>query len=173
MGRRPVGDTARTDLRGVGYWRDPHAQPPGPELSRSLAPEELATLQEAYDYACRLPMPQDVVDPGWEAGRRSEIVAYLKAGHGVASYLGYSFCRLDCGTPEEEMGTKDLSDGTWVWPEGLSHYVEVHAIRLPDEFVETMRENDWCPPKPCCGDDELVYDLDFWTAWGQRTPRRG
>lgn len=28
-----------------------------------------------------------------------------------------------------------MSDGTWLWPEGLSHYVREHGVVLPEEFV--------------------------------------
>lgn len=32
------------------------------------------------------------------------------------------------------------------WPEGLAHYVECHSVRLPDEFIETMRSHSWHVP---------------------------
>lgn len=31
-----------------------------------------------------------------------------------------------------------MTDGVWGWPEGLDHYVEVHNIRLPDEFLKRV-----------------------------------
>ncbi|HEY1188039.1 MAG TPA: hypothetical protein VGE74_10300 [Gemmata sp.] len=46
------------------------------------------------------------------------------------------------------MGGRDLTDGVWMWPEGLAHYVECHAVRLPDEFVSTMESHGWEPPRP-------------------------
>lgn len=33
------------------------------------------------------------------------------------------------------MGTSDLTDETYAWPEGLSHYVRVHHVRLPKLFT--------------------------------------
>jgi hypothetical protein len=33
-----------------------------------------------------------------------------------------------------------------VWPEGLAHYVEVHSVRLPDEFIDHMRSQGWRVP---------------------------
>jgi hypothetical protein len=30
----------------------------------------------------------------------------------------------------------ELTDGTFLWPEGLTHYVRDHAVRLPDRFFE-------------------------------------
>ena len=32
-------------------------------------------------------------------------------------------------------GFEMCGDDRWCWPSGLAHYVEAHAIRLPDEFV--------------------------------------
>ena len=34
-----------------------------------------------------------------------------------------------------ELGHRDRSDGTWVWPDGLAHYVAAHDVRLPARFV--------------------------------------
>jgi hypothetical protein len=33
------------------------------------------------------------------------------------------------------VGSGELSDGRYVWPEGLAHYVAEHGVRLPNEFV--------------------------------------
>lgn len=59
--------------------------------------------------------------------------------------MGTSFCRFVCGTPDWEMGDSSLHDGEWEWPDGLAHYVERHSVRLPDEFINTMRSRDWRP----------------------------
>jgi hypothetical protein len=32
-------------------------------------------------------------------------------------------------------GAAELSDGRFLWPEGLAHYVECHGVRPPHEFV--------------------------------------
>jgi hypothetical protein len=37
------------------------------------------------------------------------------------------------------MGDSDLTDGTWLWPQGLVHYVKIHGVALPDEFVADAR----------------------------------
>jgi hypothetical protein len=60
--------------------------------------------------------------------------------------MGASWCRFVCGTPDKEMGTWDHLDAEWIWPAGLAHYVEHHAVRLPGEFVATMRANSWQIP---------------------------
>ncbi len=40
------------------------------------------------------------------------------------------------------MGSKELTDGFWIWPEGLSHYVRAHGILLPEEFVAHALANE-------------------------------
>ena len=50
--------------------------------------------------------------------------------------MGYSNCRFggdgSCPTgPWVNMGCIALTDGEFVWPEGLVHYVEHHAVRPP------------------------------------------
>ncbi len=45
------------------------------------------------------------------------------------------------------MGCSDLSDGVWMWPRGLAHYVEKHNVKLPDAFVHTMRAHEWQIPQ--------------------------
>ena len=82
--------------------------------------------------------------------------------------MGYSFCRFACGTPDEEMGSIDLYDGVWVWPEGLAHYVECHSVCLPDEFIETMRARTWQIPeniKLRSGAERTVLKLVGYWRW--------
>ena len=73
-----------------------------------------------------------------QPGVRKALADYLDSGirSKYTEYLGFSWCRFFCGIPENLMGHSDLSDGTWVWPEGLSHYVREHNVLLPEDFVE-------------------------------------
>lgn len=45
---------------------------------------------------------------------------------------GFSLCRI-CGCRN---GGTELTDGVYVWPDGLAHYVTEHDVRLPDVFVQ-------------------------------------
>ena len=45
--------------------------------------------------------------------------------------MGYSPCRI-CG---QQNGALELSDGVFVWPDGLAHYVSDHLVKPPQEFV--------------------------------------
>jgi len=80
--------------------------------------------------------PQEIVG-SLEPDVRSKLADYLDASsHDVLErYCGYSWCRFFCHAPWEAMGSKELTDGYWAWPEGLSHYVRAHGILLPEEFI--------------------------------------
>ena len=76
------------------------------------------------------------------------------------------------------MGSDDFTDGVWVWPEGLHHYVRHHQIRLPEEFLQTMRDSEWRVrgPLPPPGFDMRpdgwlhfpTITYDFWIDWAHR-----
>jgi hypothetical protein len=100
-------------LKFIGYWAWPKTE-----------------YQEA---SVGLPDPHDFVDETWDKIQRAACVRYLQAGKTFESWRGWSWCRFACG--ERKMGSQCLTDGTYVWPQGLSHYVERHGVRLPQEFV--------------------------------------
>jgi hypothetical protein len=77
------------------------------------------------------PDPADFVDHDWDADERDLVADYLTRGFVVRAYMGYSPCRL-C---EANNGALELSDGVYVWPDGLRHYVVDHGVRLPPRFV--------------------------------------
>ncbi len=72
-----------------------------------------------------------MVDTTWNDEDRDIVALYLQGGTIVRSYMGFSLCRI-CG---EQNGNNEMSDGTYVWPEGLGHYVRNHSVRLPQTFV--------------------------------------
>ena len=90
----------------IGYWKGPYAQ--------------------------EWPEPQRFVDPTWDVEERDDVVAYLRHGMVAGACMGFSECRF-CGVRN---GNLELTDGVYVWPEGLAHYLAEHAVRLPPEFVD-------------------------------------
>jgi hypothetical protein len=105
------------------------------------------------------PRPQRLVGT-WDAVEQATVVAYLRAGDVLETYRGLSFCRFACGTPDREMGHRDLTDGIFAWPEGLPHYVEAHAVRLPDRFIAHALAGG---PRVAAGGR---IDDAPWFAWG-------
>ena len=79
-----------------------------------------------------LPDPHRLVDQSWDRDERDLVIGYLRGGLAVVHMMGQSPCRM-CSS--QENGTSELTDGTYLWPEGLAHYVADHGVRLPDEFV--------------------------------------
>ncbi|MBE9925061.1 hypothetical protein G8C93_04020 [Cellulosimicrobium cellulans] len=99
-----------TTLMVIGYWGGPHARPGWPD-------------------------PVRFVDTEWDAEDREMVTDYLARGHIARAYMGWSTCRM-CG---QRNGNLEFTDGTFVWPEGLRHYVEDHGVRPPDRFTEHVR----------------------------------
>jgi len=69
---------------------------------------------------------------------QKSIVDYLNLGLEYVRWRGLSWCRFKCGIETTKMGSRDLTDGYWIWPEGLSHYVAEHNVILPGEFINHM-----------------------------------
>jgi hypothetical protein len=65
--------------------------------------------------------------------------------------MGYSECRL-CGARN---GSLELTDGVYVWPDGLSHYVRQHSVRLPTAFTDHVERMETLT-------DGLTIDDTWW-----------
>ena len=65
------------------------------------------------------------------------------------------------------MGCHDFTDGEWIWPEGLAHYVEKHDVRLPDAFIGTMEKNSWLVPSQINieGRSRANMNSSYWVNW--------
>ena len=87
--------------------------------------------QEPY-----FPDPAWFIDKNWDAAERQIVIDYLKKGTAIVYYRGFSWCRFKC---HGGFGTTDLTDGTYVYPEGLVHYIEEHDVRLPDDFIHHVK----------------------------------
>lgn len=94
--------------------------------------QEFAARVAALGPDASLPWPGDFVDERWDPNARACTLAYLKGGRQHNAFLGFASCRL-CAKADN--GSRDLTDGTFIWPEGYAHYVEAHGVRPPEEFV--------------------------------------
>jgi hypothetical protein len=129
-------------LRLVGYWNDRSAPDGWPDV-RAFRDEDLPPSE------------------------RDAVLAYLRSGTVIGASAGYSICRL-CGVPN---GSTELTDGEYfVWPEGLSHYVESHSVRLPAEVLEVARRGSARPVDPFVFEralfetQELTVDEQWWRS---------
>ena len=137
-------------MKLIGYWIE------------DLKDEEFCAPQEVVGF-----LPPEV---------RTRLANYLDAGtvDWGNSQFGFSWCRFFCGASDREMGSKELTDGCWIWPEGLSHYVRAHGILLPEEFVAHALANGSAPSgadsqRAVWGDSP---SMDYWHNWcaAKRSP---
>jgi hypothetical protein len=101
------------------------------------------------------PDPHELVDPDQPREERLAAVDYLTRGLVARAYTGWSRCRI-CGDPKN--GNLELTDGTFLWPDGLAHYVRDHDVRLPTAFVEHISRQD----------DDLSSRQDDRARWWRR-----
>lgn len=57
----------------------------------------------------------------------------------VGAWRGHSWCRFSC--KNDQNGYRDFSDGYYLWPEGFGHYIEVHDLKPPEEFIRHIKSN--------------------------------
>jgi hypothetical protein len=74
---------------------------------------------------------------------RDDVLAYLELGFVESMEFGYAECRL-CGRSGPALGCLSLTDGTYVWPEGLAHYLREHNVHLPADFeTHAVAKLEW------------------------------
>lgn len=85
----------------------------------------------------------DVVDSTWQPDDYDAIVRYLEKA-AIVSTIGTvdvcDFCNCQLGSYGWQ------SDGFWVWRTSLSHQVKAHRVRLPDTFVDHIRDANYFLP---------------------------
>lgn len=149
-------------VRAIGYWCPSGFPPSSPRFRRPSDAD--------------FPDPRRLVCAGRYPADREAIAAYLRRGHKYAGWRGVSYCRFRCGIDDFEMGSRCLTDGAWVWPEGLPHYVEAHSVLLPEEFITQVAARD----DPALSDGPLPSaesqgepDFGEWIAWGRSAMAMG
>lgn len=103
-----------------GYYKEmPHGEPTNPSIMDFVGKED-----------------KSIID---------KICSYLESGVVLATTPGVV---NDVINPDKgAIGTPTaLTDGIWVWPGDLSYYVKNYKLKLSDEFIQTMKENNWKVP---------------------------
>lgn len=70
---------------------------------------------------------------------------------------GVSECRL-C---KKIVGAGEFTDGKYVWPEGLPHYIKEHNVKLPEKFLEHALNNT-IDPDLIIDIETLEIDIEWW-----------
>jgi hypothetical protein len=101
------------------------------ELWPGDSPETQVSLAESVQHSA-LPDAQDVI-------------GYLTSGHGLIDTMDATQDVL--GSDEWTIGSSSiLTDGEWLWRKDLAFYVGKYNVRLPDEFLRTIRANQYHVP---------------------------
>lgn len=124
MNKPHILEKTMTKFR-VGYWRG---------TGREGWGVDKPTIIDYPD----CPKVEDFIDPTWNKEERNKVVEYLGLGDELHRWCGYSTCRI-CG--KHDNGDACLTDGKWVWPSGLAHYLMKHAVKPPQEFVDHALKN--------------------------------
>jgi len=134
----PVGDL-------VGHWEYLRPSFGGREYQPSGDGREVWRAWRARsDYVPEWPIVTDFVDERWDEAERDRVACYLDDGYVPWSDAGWSVCRF-CGAWH---GSSELTDGIYLWPEGLVHYVREHGVRLPVSVIRHIvggeaRDQSW------------------------------
>jgi hypothetical protein len=118
------GAEVETLLKRVGFFRE----------VREVLQEDVSGLPSLQDAVRSTGHPDE-----------ARILAYLEEGVCLAACGGVM---PDVLAPSPGVMTSPdyLTDGDWLWPGELAHYVAHHHVALPDDFVAHMRENGWVVP---------------------------
>ncbi|MGX9886640.1 hypothetical protein [Streptomyces sp. NPDC002276] len=78
----------------------------------------------------------------WDEDR---VLGYLESAREIYTTMG---ARRDALDGDEWIAGSEslLTDGSWIWPVDLVHYVRRHHVALPQEFLEHIRANGYTVP---------------------------
>jgi hypothetical protein len=156
----------------IGYWEN---GPAGDVEFAGDSPEAWRAWRARSDYKPDWPIVTDFVDELWDAAERDRVASYVEEGLVPWVQMGLSECRF-CG---ELNGSVERTDGVYLWPEGLAHYLREHGVRPPVSVIrhivasqasmqsEPSEDEDWWKTlndDEDCADEHDVTRLEWWTA---------
>ena len=158
-------------LKAIGFWG-----PPNPALLAGSTAEQLpkpvleqlrlhwkANVDALLAGRPAFPDPGTLVERLGSKRYDERVHFYVSTAHRIRPQCGFAICRC-CGISSPEMGSAELSDGEWVWPEGLVHYLRIHQVPLPDSFLKSIETNESIVPEPSIM-LWAPYDFGEWRAW--------
>jgi len=91
-----------------------------------------------------LPWVHDFTDENWNPKDKERLLAYI---YNCPLVIVSGSIRTKCLLCDDELASSDfVSDGEWLWPKDLTHYMMKHFVRLPDKFIEHIRKMNYdCP----------------------------
>ena len=81
----------------------------------------------------------------WAGYDRDGLVRYLETAQVVASTSRMAFPCVLCGA-REGGSLSYRTDGVWLWPDDLPHYISEHSIVPPRSMLEHIASKRYRPP---------------------------
>jgi len=77
---------------------------------------------------------------------KKKIASYLRNGAELMMAAGIT--RDPLNEKHQIVGAPHvLTDGAWAWTADVVYYLEKYNIRLPEELIENMKQNEWTIPQ--------------------------
>lgn len=95
------------------------------------------------------------------------ILHYLNTGHVLLGGRGFD---VDVFAPDSvpDVPAAFHTDGTWIWPASIPHYLRKHGVPPEPEFLDHIRANNFTPPIP----DPATVGAAYTTLTGE-VPTQG
>jgi len=110
------------------------------------------------------PKVEMAIDVEWAPTDINDLATYLQDCP-IASTTGLSVPCLLC---DKSLAMCYQSDGEWLWPCGLQHYLTAHSVVLPSRFVNHIRNRDYSPPRSI---NQNIEDLPWPEGFAIRKQR--
>ena len=117
------------------------------------------------------PAPQLLLRERIPPGEREDLAAYIDAACDAGGFLfdcwADPVCHLgECAAGHSEGYPDGLkSDGVWIFPASLSHYVR-RGVDLPEDFCRHARQRGFIPERVRVTKHTHSDDFgDYWSSW--------
>lgn len=87
-------------------------------------------MSDVQDY---LPVPKAGI---WNENDRQKAITYLDASPMALTNRAGELCHL-CN---KEIGGMERTDGIYIWPSSLVHYIKDHCVTLPPYFMQHLKD---------------------------------
>ncbi len=99
-----------------------------------------------------LPRLEVWIAPDWQPTDKAGLLRYIEQSPVV---VAASTPQTPCLICDKRLSSSSFqSDGVWLWPQDLIHYLNAHQVRLPEALVEHIRAKNHRPP------EAVTIDID-------------
>ena len=132
-------DHSLPGLKAIGYWAHKDIPDVVAKLDKPLRAWGILKGTK------HLPWPHNYIGEWENAYIKANVIEYVLNAPAIIHWLGTSCCRFECPHQSDkvwaknqimDLGSTCLSDGIYVWPEGFHHYLDVHNVIPPKEFLD-------------------------------------